>query len=131
MQDRPTAIELAESVREFLKAEILPSLQDPRLKFRTLVAMNALGILGRELTQEETILHSERERLGRLLGREPEMFGSLEDIKEQVAGMNPDLVQLIRVGDPPPGTLESLRQTAAEKLAVASPRYLERYSNEP
>lgn len=129
MQDRPTAIELAESVREFLKAEILPSVEDPRLKFRTLVAMNALGILGRELTQEETILHSERGRLVRLLGREPEMPGSLEDLKEQVTGMNRELVDLIRDGNPPPGTLDSLKETAKEKLAVASPRYLERYAD--
>lgn len=129
MQDRPTATELAEAVREFLKAEILPSVQDPRLKFRTLVAMNALGILGRELTQEEALLHSERERLARLLGREPAGPGSLEELKEQVVGMNRDLVELIRLGDPPPGTLERLKETVTEKLAVASPRYLERYAD--
>jgi len=47
--DRPTPQELAEAVREFLQAEILPILDDHRLKFRTLVAINGLGIAEREL----------------------------------------------------------------------------------
>ena len=46
--DRPTASELATAVREFLEAEILPTLDDHRLRFRTLVAMNALTIVERD-----------------------------------------------------------------------------------
>lgn len=48
LTDRPTAGELATAVREFLEAEILPTLDDHRLRFRTLVAMNALSIVERE-----------------------------------------------------------------------------------
>jgi hypothetical protein len=48
MTDRPAAGELAAAVREFLESEILPTLDDHRLRFRTLVAMNALGIVERE-----------------------------------------------------------------------------------
>ena len=48
MSDSPTAAELATAVREFLEAEILPILDDHRLRFRTLVAMNALSIVERE-----------------------------------------------------------------------------------
>jgi hypothetical protein len=48
MSDRPTAGELAAAAREFLEGEILPTLDDHRLRFRTLVAMNALGIVERE-----------------------------------------------------------------------------------
>jgi hypothetical protein len=46
--DRPAAAELATAVREFLETEILPILDDHRLRFRTLVAMNALSIVARE-----------------------------------------------------------------------------------
>ncbi len=49
MSERPTAQELTEAIAEFLGGEILPMLTDPRLRFRTLVAMNALGIVHREL----------------------------------------------------------------------------------
>ena len=52
--DRPTPQELAESVREFLQDEILPILDDHRLKFRTLVAINGLGIAERELWASAT-----------------------------------------------------------------------------
>lgn len=46
--DRPTAAELAVAVHEFLEHEILPVVDDHRLRFRTLVAMNALTIVARE-----------------------------------------------------------------------------------
>lgn len=48
MTDRPSAGELAAAVREFLETEILPVLDDHRARFRTLVAVNALGIVERE-----------------------------------------------------------------------------------
>jgi len=48
--DRPDATELIEAVTEFLAGEVLPTLDDQRLRFRTLVALNALGIAYRELT---------------------------------------------------------------------------------
>jgi hypothetical protein len=51
--DRPVASELAVAVREFLEAEILPAVDDHRLRFRTLVAMNALSIVEREAPAPE------------------------------------------------------------------------------
>ncbi|MSO58592.1 MAG: phosphotransferase family protein [Thermoleophilia bacterium] len=48
VHDRPSAGELAEAVRGFLEQELLPTLADQRLRFRTLVAMNALRIVERE-----------------------------------------------------------------------------------
>ena len=47
MSDRPTAAELIEAVSEFLSTEVLPAAPDHRLKFRTLVALNALAIAQR------------------------------------------------------------------------------------
>ena len=101
MGDRPTPAELAEAVREFLEREMLASVNDQRLRFRTLVAINALGILQREL-------ESPGEDLG---GAELE-----------------ELARRIRAGDPPPDALRRLKEHVAAKLRVASPRYLDRYS---
>ena len=101
MTDRPTAAELVEATREYLEAEILPALADQRLRFRTLVAINALGIAQRERdTTEEEVLSSE----------------------EAAA-----LARRIRAGEIPEGALELLERHVAQKLRVASPRYLERY----
>ena len=97
--DRPTAAELATAVREFLESEILPMLDDHRLRFRTLVAMNALSIVEREAAvpcSEPTTADWETARR-------------------------------IRAGDVRPTDLAELRADVAAKLAVASPKYLERY----
>ena len=101
MNERPTAAELVEATREFLEREILPTLDDRRLRFRTLVALNALGIARRELESQE-----------------PDPLSP-----EQAA----ELARRIRAGDVPGGTLALLKRHVAAKLRIASPRYLERY----
>jgi len=98
--ERPTAPELTEAILEFLGGEILPTITDPRLRFRVLVAMNALGIVYRELV----------ERL------------PAEDDAEQRA-----LAAQIRAGDVPPDTLARVKADVAARLRIASPRYLEQY----
>jgi hypothetical protein len=125
MQDRPNAGELAEAIREFLEEEILSELEDSRVQFRVRVAMNALSILERELAQEESLLQAEHERLMQLLGEDHAAPGSLEELREQVFELNRDLAGRIRSEEVPTGTLELLRETTADKLRVASPKYLE------
>ncbi len=99
MSERPTAQELCEAILEFLGGEILPTLTDQRLRFRTLVAMNALGIVHRELAALPP-----------------------EDDAEQR-----ELARRIRLGDVPPGTLGRVKADVEARLRIASPRYLERY----
>ncbi|HEV8180217.1 MAG TPA: DUF6285 domain-containing protein [Gaiellaceae bacterium] len=98
MSERPTAEELAEAIEEFLSGEILPTLADHRLRFRLLVALNALGIVRREL------------------GKLPR-----EDDAEQR-----ELAVRIRAGDVPAGTLARVKADVEQRLRIASPRYLER-----
>ena len=93
--DRPIAAELATAVREFLETEILPTLDDHRLRFRTLVAMNALSIVEREAPGP-----AERDW---------------------------ETARRIRAGDIRDDDLGQLKAEVAAKLAVASPKYLERY----
>jgi hypothetical protein len=103
--DRPSPVELVTAVREFLDTEILRVVDDRRLRFRTLVASNALGIAERELVARE-----------KATGSEPPAIIDLEG-----------LARRIRVGDVQDGMLEVLKRHVAAKLAVASPGYLERY----
>jgi len=97
--NRPTGQELAEAIQEFLGTEILPVLSDHRLRFRLLVAMNALGIVYRELAA----------------------LPAEDDAAER------ELARRIRAGDVPPGTLDRVKADVEARLLVASPRYLERY----
>ncbi len=102
MSERPTAEELAEAIEEFLTAEILPLLADPRLRFRMLVALNALGIVQRELTKLPP-----------------------EDDAEQR-----ELAARIRAGDLASGALARVKADVEERLRIASPGYLDRYQSE-
>jgi len=67
MQDRPTAVELIEAVRDFLAGEVAPALADRSLRYRMRIALHVLGIVAREVPDEETRLRAEREALLSLL----------------------------------------------------------------
>jgi Domain of unknown function (DUF6285) len=121
MHDGPSAGELAEAVREFLESEVLPIASDPRLRFRALVAANALSILQRDLEIGESLLAEEVALLRPLAGAPP--AGTL---REQALALSSELCSRIRRRDVPRGTLAALRRIAELKLRVASPRYLER-----
>jgi hypothetical protein len=99
VSERPTAQELAEAIQEFLAGEVLPTLADHRQRFRMLVALNALGIVYRELDKLPPADDTE--------------------IRE--------LAARIRAGDVPPGTLARVKASVAARLNVDSPRYLSRY----
>jgi hypothetical protein len=96
--DRPDAAELVEAVFEFLANEVLPDAPDHRAKFRTLVAMNALGIALRELESDEK-------------------FPPEEELRE--------LARRIRAGAP--ADLAALKEHVAAKLRVSNPASLEKY----
>ena len=98
MGDRPDAGELLEAVLEFLATEVLPNAADQRQKFRTLVAMNALGIARRELESTE-------------------QFPPEDDLRE--------LARRIRAGAP--ADLAELKEHVAAKLRISNPAYLEKY----
>jgi Domain of unknown function (DUF6285) len=127
MQDRPSAAELAEAVREFIETEVLPEIDDPRLRFRAIVAANGLGILEREIAFGAPLVRREVAALMRLLGHADSVPDDLDALRRRASDLNRELVRLIRAGDIPEGTLAHLLATVADKLRVASPRYLERY----
>ena len=127
MQDRPHAAELAQAVREFIETEVLPGIDDPRLRFRTLVAANGLSILERELALGAPLVKREVGSLARLLGHADPFPDDLEELRRRASDLNRELALRIRADDTPEGTLAHLLTTVADKLRVASPRYLERY----
>ncbi len=127
MQDRPHAAELAQAVREFIETEVLPGIDDPRLRFRTLVAANGLGILEREIAIGAPLVRREVDSLARLLGHADPVPDDVDELRRRAGDLNRELALRIRAGHVPEGTLAHLLATVADKLRVASPRYLERY----
>jgi Domain of unknown function (DUF6285) len=99
--DRPTALELIEAVTEFLSTEVLPAATDHRAKFRTLVALNALGMARRELEASNNLLLGDDEAA--------------------------ELARRIRAGDVRDGDHALLKEHVAAKLRISNPGYLDRY----
>jgi hypothetical protein len=134
MNDRPTAVELLAAARQFLEAELIPGLGDPRLRFQTLIVANVLSIIERELADEERQLMAEWRELAALLGFAGPMPERLTILRQAVRDANEVLCQRIRAGefDERSRFLDlsrRLRQNVANKLAVANPRYLASQKN--
>jgi len=128
MQDRPTQRELVEAAREFFEREILPTVTDPRLRFRTLVALNALGIAEREMFAGDVFVDEELRGLRALLGGSEMPFPESREAKEGEAWtLRKVLAEKIREGTAPEGTAAFLKASIGWKLGVASPRTLGRY----
>ena len=113
-QDRPSAGELLEAVREFLEREVLPT-GEARRQFLARVSVNALAIVERELVLGAAADTRELGRLRALLGQDGEL-----------SELNAALAAAIRAGrfDERDGRLMAhLKATTADKLAIANPKY--------
>jgi hypothetical protein len=102
--DRPTAAELVEAVREFLERDVMGATEG-RVQFHTRVAINALGMVERELRANPEFAAAEaanRARNSELVARIRD--GSLDDQLDAVRA--------------------EVRDAVRAKLLVANPGYL-------
>ncbi len=114
-QDRPTAAELVASVREFLERDMMAATEG-RVQFHTRVAVNALGMIERELTLGPGFQQAERTRAAALLGHDAEPVELERAIAAGIRDGSLD-AQLDAVR-------AHVRLTVREKLLVANPGYL-------
>jgi len=116
LQDRPTAAELIEAVREFVERDVMERDQlPPRVAFHARVAVNVLAIVERELTLGPELDAAERERLATLLGH----GGELDDLTTELA-------RRIRDGsldERRAAVVDHVRESVRAKLLVANPGY--------
>ncbi len=122
MQDQPTAPDLLDTVRQFLLQELVPTIQDSRLRFHTLVAANVLTIVRRELELGAAAQHAELERLHALMPTSD---------TDDAHALTRALAQKIRAGEADEGAFHDavfahVEQTVIEKLRIANPKFLER-----
>jgi hypothetical protein len=114
MQDRPTAVELLEAIREFLEHDVMPSVEG-RVRFHSRVAINALGILERELRLGPELDAAERARLAALLGHDADL-----------PTLTAELARRIRDGsldDRRDEVVAAVRESVRAKLQIANPDY--------
>jgi hypothetical protein len=115
MQDRPTAAELIGAVREFLEQDVMSAIEG-RVAFHMRVAVNALGMVERELELAPDTEREEHARAVAILGHD----ASTRELERELAAR-------IRAGevthDDAP-VVEHVRATVRDKLRIANPRYL-------
>jgi hypothetical protein len=130
MQDRPTAAELLAAIEAFLGREILPHVEEAR-RFHARVALNALGIVRREIALEDAHLAADLAGLSSLLGPEEgpgEAVAGPATLRETVRRRTEELCERIRRGeaDRPPfraAVMAHLRAAVRRKLEVTNPRW--------
>ena len=110
LHGRPTAAELAAAVEEFLRDELMPTLEG-RSKFQTLVAANVVAMIQREL-----VLGPDQE------ARSKQRFADL-GVRDDA-----ELAEAIRTGqmDGRLGEVaDAVWHNVVDKVAVANPKYLD------
>lgn len=118
LQDRPTAPELLEAVREFLERDVMSADGVPgRVSFHARVAVNVLGIVERELRLGPSLDAAERERLGALLGHDGEVADLLAELARGIRDGSLD--------DRRDEVVSCVRESVRAKLEVANPKHLE------
>jgi hypothetical protein len=100
--DRPTAIELVQAVREFLERDVMDATEG-RVRFHARVAVNALGMVERELAGSP-----------------------LPELAERARADERRLAAEIRAGahDDDAAVRADVRERVRRKLLVANPSYL-------
>jgi hypothetical protein len=128
MYDRPTAAELIEAARQHLEMNVIPAVKDinHKLYFQTLVAVNVLRIVEREMALSTSHERAEWARLDAFLSALP-LPDSREGWEAGLAQRNAALCAEIRAGnyDTDQVLFEHLMATTQAQLEVANPKYLQ------
>ena len=128
-QDPPSGAQLLQAVSQFLRGELAPELHaNHRLRFRTLVAANLLDLLLRQEASTD-LLHWRALwcRLGELTGETNEALPADAQLGEAIVARQRRLVDRIRAGTAPTGTVDLLREVITGQVTVANPRYAENF----
>jgi hypothetical protein len=111
------AADMLAAIRDYLEAEILPTLRDDK-RFNLRIACNMLAMIEREQRLGPRLDAEEKARLQALTG-EP---GTLEALNRRLALMIRDG----RIAIDDPQLLDHLRRTTADALRINNPSWLER-----
>jgi len=125
MQDKPESHELLTAIADFLMKEVMPAVREnDALAYKTLVSWNMLGVIAREIKQEDTALDSEALRLEKLTGKKsPESRSQKRAwVKEQTAALSREIRDK-KLCDPESEIWLHVKSTLSEKLATANPRF--------
>jgi hypothetical protein len=126
MQDRPTSTELIRAVREHLEREVLPGLENAKLRYQTLVAAHVLSVVERDIAHGERAAREELRSLRALDGKgSGSLPETLADVEREVVERTLALCKAIRSDNAGsrPEVRAHVRAVTLAKLAIANPAY--------
>lgn len=124
MQDRPDKAALLEAIAAFLMGEVGPRVSDKALGFRVLIAANLAQIVAAECRAEDACARAELDRLAGLLGEEAVAPARARSGAERDRAIEALERRMLELDGSPGGPLWAhVKQTLAEKLRVANPRF--------
>jgi hypothetical protein len=136
MYDRPNAQELLDAARIHLEQNVVPAIRsDPKLYFQTLVTINVLKIVGREIALGANHAATEWAGLNMVTEEEIAPPASLSDIQAAIKERNIQLCIAIRHGDYDTADkaqilFQHLKMTTVAQLEVANPKFLQTVMSE-
>lgn len=127
MHDRPTVEELLRAVQTLLDEQLVPALSGAA-KYNARVAANVVGIVRRELRDDERALDAEWRGLDYVLGVEARPV-TLDATRRGLLERNGELSERIRAGDADAGefrtlALAHLRDVTHAKLEASNPEWI-------
>jgi hypothetical protein len=128
MQDRPSKEALLDALAGFLLQQVRPSIADPGLSFRVLIAANLATVVAAEIRSEEAQDEAELARLQALLPEVRATRGSTRDeLHAAIRTLNTALCRQLRSDridqEQFARSAAHVKQTLLEKLAVNNPRF--------
>lgn len=128
MQDRPTATELLEGVKVFLKEEILPDADGER-QFLARVCLNNLDMVLRELSTGEEAMRREWQGLNQVLDSDEDRPETNKDLAAELQRRNEELCRRIRESRGEEDSrwdeyFDHVKKTVRDKVRVTKPELL-------
>ncbi len=120
MQDRPTALEILDTVAGYLENELLPALDGP-LAYRTRVAANLVRIVEREQALGPAALARERALLSELLRIDAASLAAAQDDVERLHARVAAAIAAGEIGHD--SAWPPLMEITRAKLAIIRPGY--------
>jgi len=111
---RPSAVELAAALQQYLDTEIKPLLQGEQ-SYQLRIASNLLTIIGRELESGDKHRQREQQGLIALLG----CSGSVEELNSKLCVA----IRQSQFTSANHQLLQHLRQSVMDRLTISNPRY--------
>lgn len=124
MQDRPDKTVILTRVARFLEEQVRPSISDKALAYRVRVAAHLLGVVAREVANEEQDDRAQIEALWALLGESEVLPLGPTATRAAITEAHHEVARRIREGELPiEVALPVLIERLAATLRVSNPRF--------